>query len=430
MPKFSTQAIDDEILKKMKLKNRYAFLNNNLQSVLSDKEFNFFRKVQKFCTRFEKKNNITHGPEEDIYEWIPTFGAEGLVTRAHKYEMLDVDYGDDWGLVAEMMRAFAVDMFDPQFNMGMGASVLAINPLEAHHEDIDVRLGALNDLVMGKAPGCILITEPERGSDATHMLTECVENDDGSFIINGTKIYNTNAPKSKWAVVYATTEKNNWERMGQFLVDTSWDGWNCERVGIPWIPKLWLGKEEMKDLRVPKEYVIGGPGKGREHLFEGLVPERIGIAVIATAQCWGALSHAILYANMRKQFDKPVLLFQGVGHLLADLWSKTTNMTLALLCFAREYDRKFEKFEGKIPKGINQVMVASASQMKWQAAILSERVCYEAANAMGGAGVCDNTLMHDLIGISRIQEVIGGTRQIQQYVLSMALRQLFKMSTI
>jgi len=186
----------------------------------------------------------------------------------------------------------------------------------------------------------------------------------------------------------------------------------------------------MKDLRVPKEYVLGGPGKGREHLFEGLVPERIGIAIIATAQCWGALAHAILYANMRRQFDKPVLLFQGVGHLLADLWSRTTNMTLALLCFCRSYDEKFEKFEGKIPAGVNQVMVASASQLKYQAAILSERVCYEAANAMGGAGVCDNTLMHDLLGISRIQEVIGGTRQIQQYVLSMAMRQLYKMSTI
>ena len=133
---------------------------------------------------------------------------------------------------------------------------------------------------------------------------------------------------------------------------------------------------------------------------------------------------------MRKQFDKPVLLFQGVGHLLADLSSKTTNMMLALLYFSREYDRKVEKFEGKIPKGINQVMGASASQMKYQAAILSERVCYETANAMGGAGVCDNTLMHDLLGISRIQEVIGGTRQIQQYVLSMAMRQLYKMSTI
>ncbi|MHA1650569.1 MAG: acyl-CoA dehydrogenase family protein [Candidatus Helarchaeota archaeon] len=427
LPKFTTQVLSDEILKKLKLKNRYSFLNNNLQSILTEKEFNFLREVQKFCLKFEKEHKVTHGFDEDVYEWIPYFGEKGYVTRGHNFEMIGIDYGENWGLTAEMMRAFAVDMFDPQFNMGMGASVLAINPLYEHHDGVEVRLEALKDLVTGKAPGCILITEPERGSDATHMLTECVENEDGSFTINGTKIFNTNAPRSKWAVVYATAEKNNWEKMGQFLVNTSWDGWNCERVGIPWVPKLWIGKEELKDLRVPKEYVLGGIGKGREYLFEGLVPERIGIAILNCAQCWGALAHGVIYANMRKQFNQPILRFQGVGHLLADLWSQTTNMTLAVLAFSREYDRKYIKFEGKIPKGINQVMVASASQMKYQAAILAERVCYEIANLMGGAGVCDNTLMHDYLGVSRIQEIVGGTRQIQQYILSISLRQLFKM---
>jgi alkylation response protein AidB-like acyl-CoA dehydrogenase len=60
--------------------------------------------------------------------------------------------------------------------------------------------------------------------------------------------------------------------------------------------------------------------------------------------------------------------------------------------------------------------------------MLAERISYEAANLMGGAGVCDNTLMQELLGVSRIQEVIGGTRQIQQYVMSMSLRSLFKMA--
>jgi hypothetical protein len=46
---------------------------------------------------------------------------------------------------------------------------------------------------------------------------------------------------------------------------------------------------------------------------------------------------------------------------------------------------------------------------------------------MGGAGVCDNTIMHDLLGITRIQEIGGGTRQVQQYIMSLALRQLFKL---
>jgi len=425
--KFKVQAINDEILAKLSLKNRYAFLNNNLTPILSQKEFNFLREVERFCLRFEKKNNIIHGPDEDIYDWIPAFGEQGYITRQHSFDMVDVIY-ENWGLAADLMRYLAIDMFDTQFAMGSGATVLAINPIYDHHEGVPERLEALKDLVTGKSPGAILITEPERGSDAVHMLTTCDEQDDGSFLLNGTKIFSTNAPKAKWAVVYATAEKNNGNTMAQFLVNSSWDGWNCERVNIPWVPKVYLGKETLVNLRVPKEYILGGVGKGREHLFEGLVPERIAIAMMSVSECWGAITHAIIYANNRKQFDQEILKFQGVGFLLADLWAKTTNITIGLLKFGEAYDEKMEKFGGKIPKNISQAMVASASQFKYQATALSKEVCYEAANLMGGAGLCDNTLMYEYLNISRIQEIVGGSRQIQQYIMSLALRQLYKMS--
>ena len=351
--KFKVQAINDEILAKLSLKNRYAFLNNNLTPILSQKEFNFLREVERFCLRFEKKNNIIHGPDEDIYDWIPAFGEQGYITRQHSFDMVDVIY-ENWGLAADLMRYLAIDMFDTQFAMGSGATVLAINPIYDHHEGVPERLEALKDLVTGKSPGAILITEPERGSDAVHMLTTCDEQDDGSFILNGEKIFSTNAPKSKWAVAYATAEKNNGNLMAQFLINTNWDGWHCERVGIPWVPKLFLGKEQFKNLRVPKEYILGGVGKGREHLFEGLIPERIGIACGAISQCWGAVSHAAIYANMRKQFDQEVLKFQGVGFLLADLWAKTTNLTIGMLKFCETFDEKMEKFGGKIPRNISR----------------------------------------------------------------------------
>ncbi|MFX0030759.1 MAG: hypothetical protein ACFE8B_16220, partial [Candidatus Hermodarchaeota archaeon] len=82
MSKYMDQVINDEILEKLSLKNRYSFLNNNLIAILSPEQFSFLKNVQKFCMRFEKKNNITHGPEEDVYDWIPAFGAEGYITRA------------------------------------------------------------------------------------------------------------------------------------------------------------------------------------------------------------------------------------------------------------------------------------------------------------------------------------------------------------
>ncbi len=425
--KFDTQVINDEILDKLCLKNRYAFINNNLTAILSQEEFNFLRKVQRFCLRFEKKNEITHRSDEDAYAWIPAFGAEGYITRQHAFKEVDLNY-PEWGLTADLMRTIAIDSFDPQFSMAGGATVLAINPIHEHHENIPERLDALKELVTGKTPGAILITEPERGSDAVHMLTICEEQEDGSFILNGTKVFNTNAPKSKWVVAYATAEQNKGNMMAQFLINTEWEGWSCERVGIPWTPKVFIGKEKLENLRVPKEYVLGGIGKGREYLFEGLVPERIAIACGAISQCWGALSHAVIYANLRIQFQQEILKFQGVGFLLADLWAKTTNLTIGLLKFCESFDEKFIKFEGNIPRNISQAMVASASQFKYQATALSKEVCYESANLMGGAGLCDNTLMHDYMNISRIQEILGGSRQIQQYIMSLSLRTLFKMS--
>lgn len=423
--KFKVQAINDEILAKLSLKNRYNFINSNLMPILTQEEFNFLKKVQKFCLKFEKDNNITHGPEEDIYDWIPIFGAEGYITRQHAFECIDLNY-EEYGFTADFLRILALDIFDPQFAMSGGATVICINPIYEHHENMPIRLDALKQLVTGKTPGCLLITEPERGSDAVHMLTTCEEQDDGSFILNGEKIYNTNAPKAKWAVAYATAEKNNGNTMAQFLINTEWDGWHCERVGIPWVPKLYLGKEHLENLRVPKEYVLGGVGKGKEYLFEGLVPERVAIAMRGISECWGALSHAFIYSNLRKQFDQEILKFQGVGFLLTDLWAKTTNLTLAMLKYCEVYDEKMKKYGGELPQTISQSMVANASQFKYQAALLSKKVCYECANLMGGAGLCDNTLMHDYLNISRIQEIIGGSRQIQQYIMSINLRRMFR----
>ena len=392
-------------------------------SFLKPKHFNFLKEAQNFFVKFEKDNNITHN--EDFYEWIPEIGRNGYITRMHKFDNFGLDF-EPYGMTTEFMRVLAMDFFDPQLSMGAGATVLAVNPLLLYHENVEVRLKALQELVTGEKIGCICITEPERGSDAVHMLTTCEEQEDGSFILNGEKIYQTNGSKADWAVVYAVTEKNNGNTMAQFLVDTSWDGWTTERVNIPWTPRIHIGKETMSNLKVPSEYVLGKPGDGRSHLFEGLNLERLGIVCLNLAEAWNAITHAVIYANMRKQFDKEILKFQGVGFPLSDLWAQTMSMTLANLNICQTIDDKMEK-SGTLPKEFNLALVATASQLKFLSTQLCERVVYECANLMGGAGVCDNTIMHDLLGITRIQEIGGGTRQMQQYIMSLTLRQLFKL---
>ncbi len=71
-------------------------------------------------------------------------------------------------------------------------------------------------------------------------------------------------------------------------------------------------------------------------------------------------------------------------------------------------------------------MIGMASQYKYSCAKLSRKVCYEAANLMGGIGFTDNTLMDNYLRISRTQEIIGGSRQVQQLLMSRALRRFYK----
>jgi hypothetical protein len=138
------QCIKDEILEKLSLRNRYNFLNINLMSILKPKYMNFLREAQNFYVKFEKRNNITH--TEDFYQWIPEIGEQGLITRVNPFVDAGLNLQPN-GMVAEFMRVLATDFFDPQLAMGMGATVLAVNPLVLHHENIDIRLQALKELI-------------------------------------------------------------------------------------------------------------------------------------------------------------------------------------------------------------------------------------------------------------------------------------------
>lgn len=420
---FMTQVLNDEILQRLSLERRNNFLNNNLQIILDPKEMEFLKEIQEFCLEYEK--NVDH--TEDIYDWYQDFGKKGYLCRVHSFEEIDMAQAP-FGLTADFVRHLALEFFEPQFCWSIDASVLSINPLYKHHENIDIRVQALKDLVSGKAIGCMCITEPERGSDATHQLTISERTEDG-LILNGTKIFNTNAPRSQWAIVYGTIEANNPNTMTQSLVPIPCEGLKVERVFIPAVPKVHLGKETFKDVFVPNEQILGDVGKGREHLFEGFVPERIGIAIRNITQSWNAITHAAIYSNLRKQMGKEIIRHQGVGFTLADIWAKTTNLTRAMLNLSRSYDRLMEKHTGKIPTDIQRALVTSASQLKYNCARQNVETVYECVNLMGGAGVCDNTLIWDILEISRLQEIVGGTRQIQQYIMSRALRSIYKLDS-
>ena len=420
-----TQLLEDEILDKMKLENQFGVFNNNMMMLLSDEDKAFVEEIQSLCIEQEEKIGRINGHNNaDYYDWFEWAGKHGLINRSNEYpHRSDLQIG----MKAELLRCWTMDIFNPQFNMALGASTLCINPIAHHHNDREPLLKDLQALLDGKKIGCIGITEPTRGSDAVNMQVKA-DKADGGYVINGIKCYTTNSPKSDLCAVYAVlNEEDPRSTMVQGISHKEWDhGFKAERIGIPAVDKVYIGKTIFEDAFIPEEYMTGSPGEGYHILFEGLVPERIGIAATNVGQMWGAFALASLYSTVREQFTSKILLHQAVGmSVLAKYHSRLTSITMALLKLAETYDAKREELEGISP--FMNPFVAMASQLKEQAAFLVHDLTYECMHAMGGTGVTDQTKMPLIQGVSEIAEVVGGTRNVQLLIGSRTINTMVKM---
>ncbi|NHJ01181.1 MAG: acyl-CoA dehydrogenase [Candidatus Heimdallarchaeota archaeon] len=421
-----TQLLADEILNTMNLRKRYGIFNNNMMFLLNDDDKALASELQETCIEFDEKiGGISGHNNMNLYDHFSWAGKHGLINRTNDYP-----HRDDLhiGMKAEIIRQWTMDILNPQLSLALGASVLAINPIAHHNEGRENLRKDLVDLLDGNKIGCICITEPERGSDAVNMTVKAEKADDG-FIINGIKCYNTNSPAADIAVVYAVYNTEDPRgTMVQGVSHKAWDkGFRAERIGIPSVPHIQIGKTIFNDAHIPADYVTGDDGKGYEILFEGLVPERIGIAALNVGQMWGAFTIASIYSTLRKQFGEKILLHQAVGmSVLAKYHSRLMAATMALLKLAETYDEKKDELAG-LPPTMNP-LVAFASQMKEFTSYLYHDLTYELMHAMGGTGVTDQTLMPYYQGVSEIAEVVGGTRNVQLLIGSRTINTMVKMS--
>ncbi|MFW9990492.1 MAG: acyl-CoA dehydrogenase family protein [Candidatus Odinarchaeota archaeon] len=421
------QLLDDEILEYLSLENQYKIFNFNLMQFLDQENMDYMEGIQQLAIKKDEEINGIHGHNNlDYYDegWFKWAGENALITRGIPYPHRD---DVEHGLLKETLRCWNMEIFNPQFDMAMGASVLGINPIAHHHNDRESLLSDLRDLLDGKKIACIGITEPGRGSDAVNMTVKADRGEDGSMTVNGIKCYTTNSPKADVCVVYAVTNPNDpRSTMMQGVSHKEWDkGFKAERLGIPSVPKVHIGKTIFEDAYIPADYVTGDEGEGYKILFEGLVPERIGIAASNIGQCWGAFTLAMLYANVRKQFGEEILKHQAIGmSVLAKYYGRLSQATMALIKLAEEYDRRVDQMPDD---PLMNPYVAIASQMKESAALLVHELTYECMHAMGGTGVTDQCKMPLYQGISEIAEVVGGTRNVQLLIGSRTMRTMFRM---
>ncbi|SHN39581.1 acyl-CoA dehydrogenase family protein [Cryptosporangium aurantiacum] len=186
------------------------------------------------------------------------------------------------------------------------------------------------------------VTEPTAGVDTSRITTRA-ERTSGGWLVNGQKVWITNAQNAQRILLLARTSPRTEERpfdgMTLFFTDL-----NRDRIAVREIEKLGRAAIDSNELfidnlEVPDEDVVGEVGKGFSYLLDGLNPERI---VVATAQVGlgrAALEIATQYAKDRVVFDRPIGKNQAVAHPLADSWIRLTAAEHVAMHAADLYDR-------------------------------------------------------------------------------------------
>ncbi|NMC07484.1 MAG: acyl-CoA dehydrogenase [Candidatus Lokiarchaeota archaeon] len=413
----TVKVIKDEIAAKLALKNMYKLLMEQIGLLLSDQERKFVNELQAFCIDYEPKIDMS----KDVYVNFPALGSHGYIQRLNQWKEFT-----DAGCKYEMLLGINLAMMDPELDLARLASgILCGNPTFQHGGTPELAK-VQDELMSGKKIGCISMTEPNHGSDTVNMEAHVTKLDDG-YKFDGTKIFTTNGPKADYFIGYGCVD-NAQPRQTMVQAMLSRDmGITTERITIPVVPRVHIGKTYYNGLKCPNSMVTGQPGIGYNNLFDGLVPERLAIVGSSLGIAWSALLTGVIYSSMREQFGKPIMSYQAVSFPFADLCIRLSSATITAFRIAEIYDAKILKAHKKdIPEATWKASAQWSSQIKQLCAKLSHEICYETQQLMGGVSVTDNTRVAQAKGVSDIQEVIGGSRGVQTLILAGNLSKLIK----
>ncbi|RMG58673.1 MAG: acyl-CoA dehydrogenase [Deltaproteobacteria bacterium] len=263
----------------------------------------------------------------------------------------------------------------------------------------------LPPLVSGDlGPGAFALTEPGAGSDARGIRTTAVKNGN-RYVLNGTKVFITNAGYSKLVVVMAVTKKDPKE-ISSFIVEPSFPGFRVgkkeEKMGIRGSNTVELVFE---DMEVPAENLLSKEGDGFKIAMTALDGGRIGIGCQAVGIATAALEAAVQYAKERQQFGQPIANFQAIQWMLAD--SAVEIEAARLLTLRAAYLKE---------KGVR--FTKEASMAKLFASEMAYRVCHRAVQIHGGYGYVSEYPVERHLRDVKVTTIYEGTSEIQRLVIA------------
>lgn len=373
-------------------------------------DFNFTPQQEMMQTLFREVANgevKENAADVDEQERFPKESVEVM----RKAKMLGIPYSREYGGAGADYLSYVLAVEELAKTCATTSVVLSAHtslctwPISAFGSE-EIKNKYLPDLCSGKKLGAFGLTEPNAGTDAAGQQTTAVLEGD-HYVLNGTKIFITNAGEADIYVIFAMTDKTKGTHgISAFVVEKGWEGFTFglheKKLGIRGSATREL---IFNNVKVPKENLLGKEGKGFSIAMQTLDGGRIGIAAQAVGIAQGALDEAIPYVKQRKQFGRPIAKFQNTQFQLADMQTKVDAARLLV------YRAAMAKEEGK-------PYTVLAAEAKLFAAETAMEVTTKAIQLLGGYGYTRDLPVERMFRDAKITEIYEGTSEVQRMVIS------------
>ena len=264
----------------------------------------------------------------------------------------------------------------------------------------------LPPLARGEKLGAWALTEPGSGSDAGAMRTRATLEGD-CWMIRGDKQFITQGSTAGTYVIMASTDPSQGTKgISAFVVPRETPGLNVGKIE----KKLGVRASDtaalhFDDMRVPKDHLLGKVNEGFKDVLGVLSAARIGMAALAVGIAQGALEEALNYAKRRRQFGKPILEYEAIQWMLADM---ATEIDAARLL----------THKAAMLKDLGQPFLRTASQAKLHASEVAVHASSKAIQIHGGYGYLKDSPVERFYRDAKLCEIGEGTSEVQRMVIA------------
>ena len=371
---------------------------------LTDEQQDFVAAVRDFCAREcgtpEQRKRLTEGHtvlhSAEIYSKMAELGWLGVT--------IDEAWGGSGGGMLDACL-FMEETSRGLAPIGGYATTLIVAGAVARFGSDEQKREILGGIAAGSVEA-IAMTEPEAGSDVG-SLTTSAERVDGGLVLNGQKVFCSNAHISDHVLIVCRTSRGESKHEGLSMIFIPTDHPRMEIKPIDTLGGRETNHLYLSDCEAPAEALLGELDQAWTQLMAGLNVERLILAATMLGFGWRALDDALAYVKQRRQFGKPIGSFQALQHRLADLATELEAARLMTHWVATKVD---EAPDTMLPR--------EASMVKLFVTETAQKAALEGMQMMGGYGYSSEYDMERLVRTTLVSTIYGGTSEIQRNIIA------------